>query len=242
MGGPAAGEVASQMTVEGIQRAIGGEDLTSRELRGNALGGLLGKLLEDVNKEVWEAGQTPERHRMGTTCTLAAIRGDQLFLAHIGDSRAYLLRHGELHQVSTDHSWVEEAVTMGTLTREEARIHPNRNVITRAIGLESNVQVDVSAIPIEDGDLVLLCSDGLNSMIDDDEIERILKETAPKEVCQSLIDAANDAGGHDNTTVVVATIGRARRSMAKPDDQDTVKVQRRPKSFLKAWSFIIRRK
>jgi protein phosphatase len=242
MGGHAAGEVASQMTVEGIQRAIEGEDLRSRELRGNALGGLLGKLLEDVNREVWEAGQTPERQGMGTTCTLAAIRGDQLFLAHIGDSRAYLLRHGELHQVSTDHSWVEEAVAMGTLTREEARIHPNRNVITRAIGLVPNAQVDVSAIPIEDGDLILLCSDGLNSMIDDSEIERILKETTPKEVCRSLIDAANDSGGHNNTTVAVATIGRARRSMAKPADQDTLKVQRRPTSLLKAWSFIVRRK
>jgi protein phosphatase len=242
MGGHAAGEVASQMTVERIQRAIGGEDLTSRELRGNALGGLLGKVLEDVNREVWEAGQTPERQGMGTTCTLAAIRGDQLFLAHIGDSRAYLLRDGAIHQVSTDHSWVEEAVAMGTLSREAARIHPNRNVITRAIGLDPKAQIDVSAIPIENGDLILLCSDGLNSMIDDDEIERILKESAPKQACQALIDAANDAGGHDNTTVAVATIGRAPGSMPKPADQDTVKVQRRPTSFLKAWNFIIRRK
>ena len=114
---------------------------------------------------------------------------------------------------------------MGTLTREEARIHPNRNVITRAIGLEPNAQVDVSAIPIEDGDLILLCSDGLNSMISDSEIERILKETAPKEVCRSLIDAANYAGGHDNTTVAVATIGSARKStvVTQPSaaDQDT---------------------
>ena len=242
MGGHAAGEVASQMTVAGIQKAIGGEDLTSRELSGNALGGLLGKVLEDVNREVWEAGQTPERQGMGTTCTLAAIRGDQLFLAHIGDSRAYLLRDGAIHQVSTDHSWVEEAVAMGTLTREEARIHPNRNVITRAIGLDHNAQIDVSAIPIENGDLILLCSDGLNSMIDDSEIERILNETTPKEVCRFLIDAANDAGGHDNTTVAVATIGRASRSMSKPDEQDTLKMQRGPSSFLKAWSFIIRRK
>ena len=228
MGGHAAGEVASQMTVEGIQRAIGGEDLTSRDLRGHALGGLLGKLLEDVNREVWEAGQTPERQGMGTTCTLAAIRDDQLFLAHIGDSRAYLLRDGAIHQVSTDHSWVEEAVAMGTLSREAARIHPNRNVITRAIGLDPKAQIDVSAIPIENGDLILLCSDGLNSMIDDDEIERILKESAPKQACQALIDAANGQGGHDNTTVVVATIGSARKTtvVTRPSaaDQDTQEV------------------
>ena len=228
MGGHAAGEVASQMTVDGIKRMLACEDLESPDLEGNAFGAFLGKVLESVNQEVWEAGQTPEKQGMGTTCTLAAMRGDQLFLAHIGDSRAYLLRGGELHQVSTDHSWVEEAVAMGTLTREEARVHPNRNVITRAIGLDPNAQIDVSAIPIEDGDLILLCSDGLNSMIDDDEIARILKESAPKQVCQALIDAANGHGGHDNTTVVVATIGSARKSTAvtQPSaaDQDTQEV------------------
>ena len=228
MGGHAAGEVASQMTVDGIKRMLASEDLESPDLEGNAFGAFLGKVLESVNQEVWEAGQTPEKQGMGTTCTLAAMRGDQLFLAHIGDSRAYLLRDGELHQVSTDHSWVEEAVAMGTLTREAARIHPNRNVITRAIGLDPKAQIDVSAIPIEDGDLILLCSDGLNSMIGDDEIERILKKSAPKQVCQALIDAANGQGGHDNTTVVVATIGSARKStvVTQPSaaDQDTQEV------------------
>ena len=228
MGGHAAGEVASQMTVDGIKRMLASEDLESPDLEGNAFGAFLGKVLESVNQEVWEAGQTPEKQGMGTTCTLAAIRGDQFFLAHIGDSRAYLLRDGELHQVSTDHSWVEEAVAMGTLTREEARVHPNRNVITRAIGLDQQVKVDTSSMPLANGDLILLCSDGLNSMIPDDEIERILKESAPKQVCQALIDAANGQGGHDNTTVVVATIGSARKStvVTQPSaaDQDTQEV------------------
>ena len=228
MGGHAAGEVASQMTVDGIKRMLASEDLESPDLEGNAFGAFLGKVLESVNQEVWEAGQTPEKQGMGTTCTLAAMRGDQLFLAHIGDSRAYLLRGGELHQVSTDHSWVEEAVAMGTLTREEARVHPNRNVITRAIGLDQQVKVDTCSMPLANGDLILLCSDGLNSMIGDDEIERILKESAPKQVCQALIDAANGHGGHDNTTVVVATIGSARKStvVTQPSaaDQDTQEV------------------
>ena len=100
----------------------------------------------------------------------------------------------------------------------------------------------LTTLPPEIGDLILLCSDGLNSMVGDGGIERILKEITPKQVCQALIDAANDAGGHDNTTVAVATIGRARRSMAKLADQDTLKIKRGPSSFLKAWSFIIRRK
>lgn len=207
MGGHAAGEVASQMTVDGIKRLLVSEDLESSGLEGNAFGAFLGKVLEDVNQEVWQAGQDPEKHGMGTTCTLAVIRGDQLFLAHIGDSRAYLLRDGELHQVSTDHSWVEEAVAMGTLTREQARVHPNRNVITRAIGLDQQVKVDTSSMPLANGDLILLCSDGLNSMVSDDEIKRALLDNGPKQVCQALIDSANNAGGHDNTTMAIAVIG-----------------------------------
>ena len=229
MGGHAAGEVASQMTVDGIKRLLASEDLESPDLEGNAFGMFLGKVLEGVNQEVWEAGQTPEKQGMGTTCTLAAIRGDQLFLAHIGDSRAYLLRDGELHQVSTDHSWVEEAVAMGTLTREEARVHPNRNVITRAIGLDQQVKVDTSSMPLADGDLILLCSDGLNSMIPDDEIKRALLDNGPKQVCQALIDCANNAGGHDNTTVAIAVIGAPRDRLKSTrnigEDQDTQEVR-----------------
>jgi protein phosphatase len=228
MGGHAAGEVASQMTVDGIKRMLASEDLESPDLEGNAFGAFLGKVLESVNQEVWEAGQTPEKQGMGTTCTLAAMRGDQLFLAHIGDSRAYLLRDGELHQVSTDHSWVEEAVAMGTLTREEARVHPNRNVITRAIGLDQQVKVDTSSMPLANGDLILLCSDGLNSMIPDDEIKRALLDNGPERVCQALIDAANNAGGHDNTTVAIAAIGappdRRKSTRNIGADQDTQEV------------------
>ena len=128
-------------------------------------------------------------------------------MAHIGDSRAYLLREGELHQVSKDHSWVEDAVDQGVITREQARTHPNRNVITRAIGLDQQPKIDTSAMPLADGDLLVLCSDGLNSMIPDEDIHRILKESPTDAVCGDLIGAANEAGGHDNTTVVVAAVG-----------------------------------
>ena len=149
-------------------------------------------------------------------------------MAHIGDSRAYLLREGELHQVSKDHSWVEDAVGQGIITREQARTHPNRNVITRAIGLDQQPQIDTSAMALADGDLLLLCSDGLNSMIPDEDIHSILTSSGPEDVCQALIDAANDHGGHDNTTVVVATIGARRKTPAVtqpgPSDQDTLEL------------------
>ena len=209
MGGHAAGEVASRMTVEGILGILASNSEESFKFEGNAFGAFLGKILEEVNQDVWQAGQESDKRGMGTTCTLAAIRVDQLFLAHIGDSRAYLLRDGELHQVSKDHSWVEDAVDQGVITREQARIHPNRNVITRAIGLEQQPKIDTYVMPLAEGDLLLLCSDGLNSMIPDDNIYRILKQSPTDEVCGDLIVAANEAGGHDNTTVVTALLGDA---------------------------------
>ena len=228
MGGHAAGEVASKMTVDGIVQSLNDQGKESSKLEGNALGAFLGKVLEEVNQEVWQAAQEDDKRGMGTTCTLVAIRGDQLFLAHIGDSRAYLLRDGELHQISKDHSWVEDAVDQGVITREQARTHPNRNVITRAIGLDQQPQIDTSVMPLADGDLLLLCSDGLNSMIPDEDIHRILTGSGAEDVCQGLIDAANNHGGHDNTTVVVANVGARRKTPAviQPSvaDQDTQEV------------------
>jgi protein phosphatase len=245
MGGHAAGEIASQMTVDGIERLLVSEDLESPDLEGNVFGAFLGKVLEDVNQKVWQAGQDPEKQGMGTTCTLAVIRGDQLFLAHIGDSRAYLLRDGELHQVSTDHSWVEEAVAMGTLTREEARVHPNRNVITRAIGLDQQVKVDTCSMPLANGDLILLCSDGLNSMIPDEDILKTLQESSTDTVCANLIKAANDAGGHDNTSVVIAVVGEhagVRMPITDPAAKDTLDIRPRPSLWGRARRFVFRRK
>ena len=206
MGGHAAGEVASRLTIEKIIEAIKSLSEEDRSLEGNEFGAFLTSMLKDVNSQVWEAGQEPIHRGMGTTCTLAAIRETQLFLSQVGDSRAYLLRAGDLHQLTTDHSWVEEAVAQGMLTPEQARVHPNRNVITRAIGIHPTVEVDTTAMPIQEGDILLICSDGLNSMIDDDQIKTILKSNQIDEVCEGLIEGANDSGGHDNTTVIVAVI------------------------------------
>ena len=246
MGGHAAGEVASKMTVDGIVQSLNDQGQEASKLEGNAFGVFLGKVLENVNQEVWQAAQEDDKRGMGTTCTLVAIRGDQLFLAHIGDSRAYLLRDGELHQVSKDHSWVEDAVDQGVITREQARVHPNRNVITRAIGLDQQPQIDTSVMPLADGDLVLLCSDGLNSMIPDEDIHRILTGSSPEEVCQALTDAANDQGGHDNTTVVVATIGARRKTpsvtMPSAAELDTQEMEIGPAWWKRVARAILRRR
>ena len=204
MGGQAAGEVASEMTGQHIEerfRSSGYSSVDDKDLE-EALRELLG----DVNRAVLTAGQEPDKHGMGTTCTLVIIKGQQLYFSHVGDSRAYLLRDGQLNQITTDHSWVEEAVATGTMTREEARIHPKRNIITRAIGLEADLKVDTDQLSLQRGDLVLLCSDGLNSMISDEDILKTLQESSTDTVCANLIKAANDAGGHDNTTVVIAVV------------------------------------
>ena len=245
MGGHAAGEVASKMTVEGIVQSLNGQSEVVSKLEGNAFGAFLGKVLEEVNQDVWQAGQESEKLGMGTTCTLAAIRGGQLYLAHIGDSRAYLFRSGELHQVSKDHSWVEEAVDQGVITREQARIHPNRNVITRAIGLDPQPKIDTSAMALADGDLLLLCSDGLNSMIPDEDILQILKESATDTLCHDLIKAANAAGGNDNTTVVIALVGeqhRAQMPITDPAAKDTLDVRPTLSLWGRAWRFVFGRK
>ena len=206
MGGHAAGEVASRLTIEKVLEAVTALSDQERSLEGNEFGAFLSNMLKDVNSQGWQAGQEPSHRGMGTTCTLAAVRETQLYLSHVGDSRAYLLRNGDLHQLTTDHSWVEEAVAQGILTSEQARVHPNRNVITRAIGIHPTVEIDTIAMPILQYDVLLLCSDGLNSMITDDEIKSIFKINSIGEVCEALIKSANDHGGHDNTTVIVAAI------------------------------------
>ena len=138
MGGHAAGEVASQMTVEGILGILASNSEESFKLEGNAFGAFLGKVLEEVNQDVWQAGQESDKRGMGTTCTLAAIRVDQLFLAHIGDSRAYLLRDGELHQVSKDHSWVEDAVDQGSSPGNRPEFTPTATSSPGPSGWNSN--------------------------------------------------------------------------------------------------------
>jgi serine/threonine protein phosphatase PrpC len=228
MGGHAAGEVASRMTVDGIIGLMSrSDDLPNAE--GPEYLRFLGEIVQQVNNTVFQAGQDEDKRGMGTTCTVAVVQGDQLFVSHVGDSRAYLLRSGDLHQITQDHSWVEEQVRQGTLSPEEARNHPNRNIITRAIGLEPKVEIDGYLVALLKKDILLLCSDGLTTMIEDSQIAEILSANEPVEACKALIDAANDQGGHDNITVAVARV-TARLSATLRTDADgeanTVEIKR----------------
>ena len=163
MGGARAGEVASAMAVAALHGFHGGEQA-------------LAQAIEDVNLRIHSASRNDASLLgMGTTITAAMIDGDALVLAHVGDSRAYVLRAGQLRQLTDDHSLVGELIRRGALTPEEAERHPQRSVITRALGADETVDVDVLRVPVESGDLILLCSDGLTGMVSDAELARILR-------------------------------------------------------------------
>lgn len=198
MGGHAAGEVASSIAVETIAKtAPHTADPT-----------LLGAAIEAANAAVIEAALNGlGKPGMGCTATAAYIEGNTIAIAHVGDSRAYLLHEGTLIRVTRDHSYVEELVDAGEITADEARVHPNRSVITRALGSDPAMYADHFSLNIEEGDRLILCSDGLSSMIPDGEIENIASQSSTAQICtDNLVDAALAAGGSDNCTVVVVDV------------------------------------
>src|SRR3954454_15806110 len=186
MGGAQAGEVASGIAVEVLQDGLPeGEGSVEQRLAG---------LVSEANARIHELSRTDEaRAGMGTTMTAAYVGEDELTVAHVGDSRIYLLRDGELERLSRDHSLVEELVREGKLTPAEAEEHPQRSIITRALGPEAGVQVDTATHRVRDGDVVLICSDGLTSMISEDRVHEILLagRGSLREAGLGLVEAAN---------------------------------------------------
>jgi len=195
MGGAQAGEVASRIAAGAFEQDMDAEAPAESQLEGIA---------QDANREIHELAQRDSsRAGMGTTLTAALLRGDELALSHVGDSRAYVLRGGELKRLTKDHSLVEELRRQGRLTDEEAEEHPQRSIITRALGPEPNVNVDTMTFPAKSGDVFLLCSDGLTTMVSDEQIAGILSEAKTlRSAVNKLIDAANAQGGRDNITAV----------------------------------------
>src|SRR3954468_14384902 len=192
MGGHRAGEIASATALDGLKLAV---------TEGNPVADAVGR----ANTAVWDkAAADTELAGMGTTLTAAIFDAGTLTIAHVGDSRAYLLRADQLERLTTDHSLVEELIRDGKLTEEQAAVHPQRSIITRALGVDSSVEVDVYSLVLEGGDRVILCSDGLTSMVRPTGIADILRrESDPTAAANALVDAANEAGGEDNITVVV---------------------------------------
>lgn len=206
IGGNAAGDVASKMAVDGILTSLLGHKCSYNIRDQNSFLGVFKSIISDVNVEIHRAGQTPEQAGMGTTCTAGVIVENGLFLTHVGDSRAYLYRDAHLHQLTVDHSWVEEEIRKGTITPEAARSHPYRRLITRAIGPSETVIVDVYTECLQTNDVVLICTDGLTTMLDEKAIRAILDDEDACHAAGILCDEANKRGGLDNTTAVVARV------------------------------------
>jgi serine/threonine protein phosphatase PrpC len=215
MGGAKAGEVASAMAAETFEgEADSGEPAEAQ----------LTRILRDANRRIYELAVSDDSHRgMGTTVTAAKVTGDEISLGHVGDSRAYRLRDGELEQVTRDHSLVAELERSGQITPEAAEHHPQRSIITRALGPEPDVQVDTYTLAGRDGDLFLICSDGLTSMISDDELGSILRSSdSLEEAAESLVRAANQSGGKDNITVVMFRLGNGDAATEIPKEDETI--------------------
>ena len=195
MGGAQAGEVASEIAVRSFD-----DDLPN-----GSLPEALASVIQGANRRIHDKARSDESmHGMGTTTTAAYVDDDEVVIAHVGDSRAYLLRDGDLIRLTKDHSLVGELVARGKLTEEQAEQHPQRSVITRALGPEANVQVDVDIFPAKAGDLFLLCSDGLTSMVHEPKLRPLFEDGDSLETLgKRLIDAANAAGGRDNITVIL---------------------------------------
>ncbi len=199
MGGAAAGEVASSMAVDELMRQF--ENLPAAAPLPQAAE----EAVLAANRAVYErAGQDPSQRGMGTTLVALVARESRAWMLNVGDSRGYRMRGRRLEQITQDHSLVEEYVRSGRMSREEAERAPFRNVITRALGTQNSVAVDVFPLDVEPGDRFLLCSDGLTRELSDDLLESMLALGLPlHELCQRLVNAANQAGGHDNITCLL---------------------------------------
>jgi len=192
MGGHRGGEVASSLALETIQRSF-------------RRSGSLGEHVEEANRSVFERSQLDRNVAgMGTTLTAALVEGERVRLAHVGDSRAYLFREGELHRLTEDHTLVHRMVREGEISEAEAETHPHRSILTRALGVDPGVQVDEGYVEVAPGDRLLLCTDGLTGMLSEERIREILEETAdPHRAVDRFVQEANRAGGVDNITAVI---------------------------------------
>lgn len=199
MGGHKGGEVASTSARDDLLRELEGKTPSVATLSG---------AIEEVNRQIYHQQEHDDALTgMGTTLSVLWMSDNFVYIGHVGDSRVYLLRDGEFKQMTLDHSLVEQLVREGVLTEEEAQNHPMRNIITRAIGTDESVEVDVVVEERRKGDLWLACSDGLHGLVDDRQMRDALRQYAPEKAADVLLKAALDAGGRDNVTLVIVHDG-----------------------------------
>lgn len=203
IGGHQAGDVASKIAVDTVQRVYYEDPSPTPDVA-------LQRAVRIANEAIYRRAQDPGYADMGATIVAAVVRGDELTVAHVGDSRVYLLRQGQLQALTADHSWVADQVRSGTLTPSEAANHNMRHVVTRSLGSSSTVEVDVAQFVLHEGDRLLLCSDGIWELVSDDEVRHFLRREAPRGAAQALVDRAVAAGVPDDATALVVSVGDPR--------------------------------
>ncbi len=202
MGGAKAGDIASRTAAEGFMSAI--MPLLQPGQSGAELSSAVTVAVEKANRMVWEQAQAePAWTGMGTTLVAFALQGGGAVVANAGDSRAYLISRGEIRRITEDHSLVGDLVRRGELTAEEARRHPGRNIITRALGTEASLESDIFQVKVKTGDCILLCSDGLTNMVSEEELLREISAPQRDSCCDRLLKLALDRGAPDNVTAVL---------------------------------------
>ncbi|MGH9841560.1 MAG: protein phosphatase 2C domain-containing protein [Blastocatellia bacterium] len=229
MGGALAGEVASRMAVETVRDRM--LQLQAHDVYGKMpFSERMRLAIEEANQLIHGDGQTNPAHKgLGATFTAIASQSNQIYFAQVGDSRAYLIRHGKIYRITKDQSLVQQLIDAGQITEEEAETHSYRNVILQALGAHSNVNVEVKALPLCQLDTLVICSDGLSGKMHQSEIAQIVNEADNfQSACQKLIDLANSRGGEDNITVVVAQFSGAGLSQPAPDSVEPQNLARSP--------------
>jgi protein phosphatase len=214
MGGHAGGATASRLAVETIRDHVRAARSADPDLFGAGAGveesrvpDVLRHAVEKACGVIYDTAQTaPDLSGMGTTVTAALVDGPSAFVAHVGDSRCYLLRGGNIYQVSEDHSLVNEQLKAGAISADEARTSRFKNIITRSVGFEQDVQVDLMGLEVEEGDRLVVCCDGLSNLVDDVEILELVEGTPLDEAPGRLVALANERGGDDNITVIVVAV------------------------------------
>ena len=207
VGGSNSGEIASRTAVNGIAKYVARNPMKGMA-RADRIQKYFNNGIRDVNFAVLESSQRFEENRgMATTLVICYIRGNKMYVMNVGDSRAYLFRKGKLKQITEDHTYVNSLLKAGVITPEQAEHHENKNMITRAVGADYHIQADFVVTPLKEGDIILLCTDGLYGEVSPDDIIRKFKEGKTMgETCSDLIDMANENGGNDNITIICLKI------------------------------------
>ena len=219
MGGHAKGEEASKIALNAIARAVIPELFNDTPFTE-----LLEKGIQNANQDILDyTAKYPESSGMGTTSVCAVVKGNEVHLANVGDSRAYVVSDDEIRQVTKDHSYVQALVDEGKITQAEAREHPKKNIITKAVGISPSVEADKSILTLGSDESLLLCCDGVIAHLTDEDIHKIINDSPdPQSACQKIVDITNERGGSDNISLIILSAGGPDTKENKSDDSPTV--------------------